>query len=82
LLALALGTPLGVAAAIGTLAAASLLCALLPLVAEEGLTGPVLVALVVSVGLPPTAVFGSRLLDVQAALEASEVAGYLGLVAI
>jgi formate hydrogenlyase subunit 3/multisubunit Na+/H+ antiporter MnhD subunit len=82
LLALALGTPLGVAAAIGTLASASLLCALLPLAAEEGLTGLVLVAVVVSVGLPPTAVFGSRLLDVQAALEASEVTGYLGLVAI
>src|SRR3984893_12565144 len=36
LMALALGTPLGVAAAIGTLAAASLLCALLPLAAEGG----------------------------------------------
>jgi formate hydrogenlyase subunit 3/multisubunit Na+/H+ antiporter MnhD subunit len=82
LLALALGTPLGVAAAIGTLAAASLLCALLPLVAEEALTGPVLVALLVSVGLPPTAVFGSRLLDVQAALESSEVNGYLALAAV
>jgi len=81
LLALALGTPLGVAAAIGTLAVASLLCALLPLVAEEALTGPVLVALLVSVGLPPTAVFGSRLLDVQAALEANEVTGFLALVA-
>jgi formate hydrogenlyase subunit 3/multisubunit Na+/H+ antiporter MnhD subunit len=81
LLALALGTPLGVAAAIGTLAVTSLLCALLPLVAEEALTGPVLVALLVSVGLPPTAVFGSRLLDVQAALEANEATGYLALVA-
>ncbi|HEY8812906.1 MAG TPA: hypothetical protein VIO86_10485 [Candidatus Dormibacteraeota bacterium] len=82
LLALALGTPLGIAAAIGTLAVASLLCALLPLVAEEALTGSVLVALLVSVGLPPTAVFGTRLLDVQAALEANEVTGYLGLAAI
>jgi formate hydrogenlyase subunit 3/multisubunit Na+/H+ antiporter MnhD subunit len=82
LLALALGTPLGVAAAIGTLAVASLLCALLPLVATEALTGPVLVAVLVSVGLPPTAVFGSRLLDVQAALEANEIGGYLGLAAI
>jgi hypothetical protein len=71
-----------VAAAIGTLAAASLLCALLPLVAEEALTGPVLVALLVSIGLPPTAVFGSRLLDVQAALESSEVNGYLALAAV
>ena len=82
LLALGLGTPLGVAAAIGTLAVASLLCALLPLVAEDALTGPVLIALLVSFGLPPTAVFGTRLLDVQAALEANEVTGYLGLAAI
>ena len=82
LLALALGTPLGVAAAIGTLGAASLLCALLPLVSEEALTGSVLVALVVSVGLPPTAVFGTRLLDVQAALESNEVTGFLGLAAV
>ncbi len=82
LLALALGTPLGVAAAIGTLAAASLLSALLPLVVGDALSGPVLVAMVVGAGLPPTAVFGSRLLDVQAALEANEVAGYLGLAAV
>jgi formate hydrogenlyase subunit 3/multisubunit Na+/H+ antiporter MnhD subunit len=82
LLALALGTPLGVAAAIGTLAAASLLCALLPLVSAEALTGPVLAALLVSVGLPPTAVFATRLLDVQAAVEANEVTGYLGLAAM
>jgi formate hydrogenlyase subunit 3/multisubunit Na+/H+ antiporter MnhD subunit len=82
LLALGLGTPLGIAAAIGTLAVAALLCALLPLVADQGLMGPVLAALVVSAGLPPTAVFGSRLLDIQAALEANEVAGYLGLAAV
>jgi hypothetical protein len=81
LLALALGTPLGVAAAIGTLAVASLLSALLPLIAEEALTGPVLMAVVIAVGLPPTAVFGTRLLDIQAALEANEVTGYLGLAA-
>ncbi|MDQ6918255.1 MAG: hypothetical protein M3Z98_02730 [Candidatus Dormibacteraeota bacterium] len=82
LLALALGTPLGVAAAVGTLAVASLLAALLPMVAEEALTGPVLVALLISMGLPPTAVFGGRLLDVQAALEANEVTGFIGLAAV
>ena len=81
LLALALGTPLGVAAAIATLAVAAVLCALLPLVADEALAGPVLAALVVSVGLPPTAVFGTRLLDLQAALEANEFTGYLALAA-
>jgi formate hydrogenlyase subunit 3/multisubunit Na+/H+ antiporter MnhD subunit len=82
LLALALGSPLGVAAAIATLAAASLLCALLPLVPEEALTGPSMAVLVVSIGLPPTAVFGTRLLDIQAALEANEVTGYLALAAV
>jgi formate hydrogenlyase subunit 3/multisubunit Na+/H+ antiporter MnhD subunit len=79
LLALALGTPLGVAAAIATLATAALLCALLPLVSEEALTGPSMAALVISIGLPPTAVFGTRLLDLQAAVEANEVTGYLAL---
>ena len=79
LLALALGTPLGVAAAIGTLATASLLCALLPLVPGGPLSGPALAAIVVSIGLPPTAVFGTRLLDLQAAIEANEVVGFLAL---
>ncbi|HVD01278.1 MAG TPA: hypothetical protein VNG93_09035 [Candidatus Dormibacteraeota bacterium] len=80
LLALALGTPLGVAAAVATLATASLFCALLPLVPEEALTRPGMVVLVLAVGLPPTALFGTRLLDIQAAVEANEVFGYLGLV--
>jgi formate hydrogenlyase subunit 3/multisubunit Na+/H+ antiporter MnhD subunit len=81
LLALALGTPLGIAASIATLASAAILCALLPLVADEALAGPLLAALVVSAGLPPTAVFGSRLLDLQAALEANEFTGFLALAA-
>ena len=80
LLALALGSPLGVAAAIATLATASLFCALLPLVPEEALTRPGMLVLVLAVGLPPTAVFGTRLLDIQAAVETNELAGYLGLV--
>jgi len=79
LLALALGSPLGVAAAIATLATASLFCALLPLVPEEALTRPGMLVLVLSVGLPPTAVFGTRLLDIQAAVETNELSGYLGL---
>ena len=79
LLALGVGTPLGVAAAIGTLGGAALLIALLPLVPEEALSGPVMAALVLSVGLPPTVVFGTRLLDLQAALEANAVAGFLAL---
>ena len=79
LLALGLGTPLGVTAAIGTLAGAALLLALLPLVPEEALSGPVMAVLVLTVGLPPTVVFGTRLLDLQAAVEANEVAGFLAL---
>ena len=81
LLALGLGTALGLAAAIGTLAVASLLAALLPLVNDEALSAPLILTLAVAVGLPPTAVFGTRLLDLQAAVESNEAGGYLALVA-
>jgi hypothetical protein len=79
LLALALGSPLGVAAAVATLAIGSLFCALIPLVPEDALTAPGMLLLVLSVGLPPTAVFGTRLLDIQAAVENNELTGYLAL---
>src|SRR5207302_5153592 len=81
LLALGLGTALGVAAAIATLAAVALLAALLPLVGDDALSGRLMLALIVVVGLPPTAVFGTRLLDLQAAVESNEVGGYLALLA-
>jgi hypothetical protein len=80
LLALALGTALGVAAALATLAAAALLVALLPLVEDEALSAPLILTLAVAAGLPPTAVFGTRLLDLQASLESNEAGGYLALV--
>jgi hypothetical protein len=79
LLALGLGTALGVAAAIGTLAAAALLAALLPLLNDDALSAPTMLALAVGVGLPPTAIFGTRLLDLEAAVESNEVGGYLAL---
>ncbi|GAC1658972.1 MAG: hypothetical protein NVS9B1_20130 [Candidatus Dormibacteraceae bacterium] len=81
LLALALGTPLGLAAAIATLTTLALLVALLPLLDPDTLSGPAMLALVVAVGVPPTAVFGARLLDLQAAFEANEVTAFIGLAA-
>src|SRR5207302_8300596 len=74
------GTALGVAAALATLAAAALLVALLPLVEDEALSAPLILTLAVAAGLPPTAVFGTRLLDLQASLESNEAGGYLALV--
>lgn len=79
LMALGLGTPLGLAAAIATLATTSLLAALIPLVADAELSGSMILALLVSAGLPPGALFATRLLDLQAGLEANEVMGYLSL---
>lgn len=79
LMALGFGTPLGLAAAIATLATTSLLAALLPLLAEAELSGSVALGLLVTAGLPPGAVFATRLLDLQAGLEANEVMGYLTL---
>ncbi|MDQ6748530.1 MAG: hypothetical protein M3010_10575, partial [Candidatus Dormibacteraeota bacterium] len=80
LIALGLGTPLGIAAAIATLGFTCLVAALLPLVADAELSVPVVLALLVSAGLPPGALFATRLLDLQAALEANELMGYLSLV--
>lgn len=79
LIALGLGTPLGVAAAIATLATAAMLAAVLPLLGDSELSAPVLLGLLVSAGLPPSALFATRLLDLQAGLEANEVMGYLSL---
>jgi hypothetical protein len=70
-----------VAAAIGTLATAAVLVALLPLLNEEVLSPALILALAVGAGLPPTAIFGARLLDLQAAVESTEASGYLAVLA-
>ena len=76
LLSLSLGTPLGVAAAVAILAAAALLVplpALLPAAAGPGLTALVVAA---AAGIPPTLVFATRLLGIEAAVTANEVFAY------
>src|SRR5438105_52333 len=78
LLAEALGTPVGVTAAILTLAAASLLAAVLPLLPARG-SGTVVFAMAVAAGAPPSLAFAARLLDIQAALEAGEITAFLAL---
>lgn len=78
LLALALGTPAGVAACVAILVAGALLIplpALLPAQARRGAA----ITLALVTGLPPTLVFATRLLGVEAAVTANEVFAYAGI---
>jgi len=78
LLALALGTPLGVTASVLTVGSLSLAAAALPLLpARAG--GPLLFAVAVAAGAPPSLVFAARLLDLQSALEAGEITAFFAL---
>lgn len=76
LLALALGTPFGVAAALGALAGSAVLAGLAPLL-PAGDRPSAMVALAVVAGAPPALIFGGRLLALQAAFEAGGVSAYL-----
>jgi hypothetical protein len=80
LLALALGTPFGISAAILTLAGSALLTGMLPLLPPVRRPSGAL-AVAVAVGLPPSLVFGGRLLAVQAGVEEGGPFGFLVLVA-
>jgi formate hydrogenlyase subunit 3/multisubunit Na+/H+ antiporter MnhD subunit len=72
LMALGIGTPLGLAAAVTTVLGAALLAGTLPLVpSARGRIG--LLAVAAAVGLPPTLAFAARLLDLEAGFEASGV---------
>ena len=78
LLALALGTALGLVAALTGILALSIVAGLAPLIPPD--RGPVpVVAIAVVVGAPPAFVFASRLLTIQAALEAGVVTAFLSL---
>lgn len=78
LLALGLGTPLGLVAALTGVLALSIVAGLAPLLPAD--RGPLaLLAIAVPVGAPPTLVFGSWLLTVQAALEAGALPAFLAL---
>jgi hypothetical protein len=81
LLALGLGTPLGVVAALTGVATVGAAAGLAPLAADDrGPLAPLAVAVVA--GVPPALAFGGWLLSAQASLEAGPAEGFLGLVAV
>jgi formate hydrogenlyase subunit 3/multisubunit Na+/H+ antiporter MnhD subunit len=78
LLALSLGTPFGVSAALLTLAGSALIVGLAPLL-PAGRWPPAVLGAAVILGVPPALIFGGRLLAIQAAAEAGDAFGFLGL---
>jgi hypothetical protein len=81
LLALALGTPFGVSAAVLTLAGSALVVGLAPLLPAARWPSAVLGTAVI-LGVPPALVFVGRLLAIQAAVEVGGPMAYLGLGAV
>ena len=80
LVALGLGTPLGMVAALTGLAAMGAAAGLAPLAADG--RGPLVgIAIALLAGAPPALLFGGWLLAVQAALEAGGASALLGLAA-
>jgi hypothetical protein len=78
LMALALGTPLGLVSALVMLLTASALMACLPLLPDRaGL--PSLVAIAAAAGLPPGLAFGSRVVGVGATFEVGDFIGLIGI---
>lgn len=78
LLALALGTPLGMVAAVVALAGLGVVAGLAPLLAtSRGLLA--FVGLAVAAGVPPGLLFAGWLLTLQAAVEASVQAGFVAI---
>ena len=80
LLSLALGTPLGVTAAVLAIAGAALVGALVPLLPAGGPAA--LLGLALVIGVPPALVFGGRLLALQAAIEAGAPGSFLALAGV
>jgi hypothetical protein len=80
LMAVALGTSLGLVAGLITLAVASAMTASLSLLPDRaGL--PALIAVAAAVGLPPGVVFGARILGLEATFEAGDFYGLIGVAA-
>jgi hypothetical protein len=78
LTAIALGTPLGLAAGIVLLSVASALVACLALLPDRAGIESV-VAIAAAVGLPPSVTFGARVLGIGATFEAGDFLGLIGL---
>ena len=78
LMALALGTPLGLTSALVMLVTASAMAACLPLLPDRG--GPAsLVAIAAAAGLPPGLAFGSRVVGVGSTFEVGDFIGLIGV---
>jgi hypothetical protein len=78
LMGIALGTPVGVAAGLATVATGAILAACLPLVPDRaGMAS--LVAIAAAAGLPPGLAFGSRLVGLEATFEAGNLLGLIGI---
>jgi hypothetical protein len=81
LMSIALGTPLGVVAALVTLATAGALTACLALLPDRAGVAS-LVAIAAAVGLPPGMAFGARVLGIEAAFEGGDSVGLIGLAGV
>jgi hypothetical protein len=78
LMAIALGTPVGLVAGLVMLATIGVLAACLPLLPDRA--GPAsLMAIVAAVGLPPGLAFGARIVGLEATFEAGDFLGLIGI---
>ncbi len=79
LMAIALGTPVGLVAGLVMLAAGAVMAACLPLLPDRA--GPAsLLTIAAAVGLPPGLTFGARVVGLGATFEAGDFLGLIGIV--
>ncbi len=79
LMAIALGTPVGLVAGLVMLATIGVLAACLPLVPDRASPASLL-AIAAAVGLPPGIAFGARVVGLGATFEAGDFLGLIGIV--
>jgi hypothetical protein len=80
LMAIALGTPVGLVAGLVMLATVGLLAACLPLLPDRAGSASLL-AIAAAVGLPPGLAFGARVVGLEATFEAGDFLGLIGIAA-
>src|SRR5579872_160300 len=78
LMSLALGTPLGLSAALVALATTAVLAAAVALLPDRASIAS-LAVVAAAVGIPPSLAFGSRVLGIEATFEAGDFLGLIGL---
>jgi hypothetical protein len=78
LMAIALGTPLGLVAGLVALATAAVLAAGLPLLPDRAGPGSLLM-IAAAAGLPPGLAFGARVVGLEATFEAGDLLGLIGI---